>query len=294
MDRRILITGAGGFLGSRCFNYYEKKTGWEAVGVTHQELDISDSLAVSAFVRAARPDVVLHCAAVSDTGRCEREPELSEVVNVRGTSNVARACRETGSRLIFMSSDQVYSAADSLEPNREGRERRPAGVYGRQKKRAEETVLSMLKDGIALRLTWMYDFPHGEGPRGNGLLQRLIEAARAGEQLILPVHEYRGITYVQEVLENLERVMELPGGIYNFGSANACSTFEVAERFGSGMGEALGLRPKLARDEQRFAACPRNLTINTEKAESYGIHFCSTMDGFWRCLNDRQTYSWAF
>ena len=84
MNRRLLITGAGGFLGSRICEYYSNRDGYEAVGVTHRELDIEDFVAVSAFIKAIRPDYVLHCAAISNTGTCERNPVLSEKVNVRG------------------------------------------------------------------------------------------------------------------------------------------------------------------------------------------------------------------
>ena len=55
MNRRLLITGAGGFLGSRICEYYSNRDGYEAVGVTHRELDIEDFVAVSAFIKAIRP-----------------------------------------------------------------------------------------------------------------------------------------------------------------------------------------------------------------------------------------------
>ena len=64
--------------------------GYETLGVSHRELEVSDSLAVSAFVKAIRPDYVLHCAGVSNTAACEEEPERSEQINVQGTSNMAR------------------------------------------------------------------------------------------------------------------------------------------------------------------------------------------------------------
>ena len=49
MRKRILITGSGGFLGSRLAEYFEGKDGYETVAVTHEELDITDMVAVSAF-----------------------------------------------------------------------------------------------------------------------------------------------------------------------------------------------------------------------------------------------------
>ena len=74
MKKRILITGSGGFLGSRLAEYFEGKDGYETVAVTHEELDITDMVAVSAFFKAIRPQAVLHCAGLSNTGQCEADP----------------------------------------------------------------------------------------------------------------------------------------------------------------------------------------------------------------------------
>lgn len=155
MKKRILITGSGGFLGSRLAEYFEGKDGYETVAVTHEELDITDMVAVSAFFKAIRPQAVLHCAGLSNTGQCEADPLASGRINVQGTENIARACRESGCRLIFMSSDQVYAGTDTLEPNRETDRVKPVNVYGRDKKRAEEAALALAEGAVCLRLTWI-------------------------------------------------------------------------------------------------------------------------------------------
>ena len=51
MENRILITGVNGFLGSRLFEYFKEQEGYEVLGVTHRELEVSDSLAVTAFIK---------------------------------------------------------------------------------------------------------------------------------------------------------------------------------------------------------------------------------------------------
>ena len=108
-----------------------------------------------------------------------------------------------------MSSDQIYNASDSMEPNREEGPHRPCSVYGRDKKRAEEAMLACLHDAVALRLTWMYDYPSSERPGGCGLLGSLLEAGREKRILKLPVHDYRGITYVWDIIRNMEAAMRL-------------------------------------------------------------------------------------
>ena len=281
--RDRLITGAGGFLGSRLFEYFKDREGVEAIGVTHRELDIVDSLAVSAVIKAIQPNVVLHCAAISNTGHCEENPKLSDAVNVRGTANVAKACRENGSRMVFMSSDQIYTGADSLEPNREGEEHRPQNVYGKDKKRAENAMLTCMKDGIALRLSWMYDYPTENRVGSSNLLANILKAAKEGASLSFPVNDYRGITYVWEVVKNMEKAMELPGGIYNFGSENRMNAYDTAVMFA---GAAAGNGGLIKKDMERFAASPRNLAMNTEKIRGQGILFSDTAEGLKLCLEE--------
>ena len=103
---KIMVTGAGGFVGSRLTAYYGEK--YDVWGVTHKDLDLTDEAAVFKTVENYRPDVLLHCAAVSDVAECSKKPELSHAVNVLGTEYLAKACGKTGTKLIMCSSDQVY------------------------------------------------------------------------------------------------------------------------------------------------------------------------------------------
>lgn len=286
MKRRILITGAGGFLGSRLFEYFKNKDEYETIPVVHRELDITDSEAVTIFFKTIQPEVVLHCAAVSNTGECEANPQQSESVNVQGTANVARACRESNSKLIFMSSDQIYTGADSLEPNREDDRIQPSNVYGKDKKRAENAVFTYLKNAVALRLTWMYDYPVKGRVESSNLLRALLCAKEEGTAVSYPVHDYRGITYVWDVVRRMEQAMGLPGGIYNFGSENGRNVYETALLFAQAVAGKEKAASLVNPDKERFAAMPRNLMINTEKLKAQGIIFGDTAEGLLRCCQD--------
>lgn len=281
-----MITGSGGFLGSRLTEYFEGKDKYETVSVTHEELDITDMVAVSAFFKAIHPQVVFHCAGLSNTGQCEADPGASGRINVQGTENIAKACRKTGCRLIFMSSDQVYTGTDTMEPNREDDRVKPVNVYGRDKKRAEEAVLALAEGAVCLRLTWMYDYPVSGRTPGTGLLGQVFKAAREGTAVVSPIYDFRGITYVWDVIRAMEQVMELPGGIYNFGSTNERSAWETAGIFAQAVAAAVGIMPGVEADRERFRSVPRNLTLNTEKMNSFGICLGDTSEGLARCMKD--------
>ena len=282
-----LITGPEGFLGSRLADYYKEK--YEVAGAGHKDLDITDADSVLRYMESIRPAVVIHCAAISSTGLCQEEPELSERVNYRGTVNLAAACAKTGSRLVFMSSDQIYAGNTTGKPNRE-EEEYVVNVYGRHKRQAELEALSILPETVCLRLPWMYDFPIRGKKSGSGLLNNLLKALVRNEPVKLPVHDYRGITWAYEVIEKVEAAAGLPGGVYNFGSGNERSTYETAVIF---LHTLLGNQDRdglLIPDEERFADRERNLTMDTGKIAAHKICFPDTAEGFNRCLRKNPEY----
>lgn len=282
-----LITGPEGFLGSRLADYYKEKH--EVIAVGHQSLDIADADSVLCCMESVRPEVVIHCAAISSTGLCEEKPELSERVNYRGTVNLAAACAKTGSRLVFMSSDQIYAGSTTERHNRE-EEEYVVNVYGRHKRQAERETLSILPDAVCLRLPWMYDFPVRGKKSNSSLLNTLLKALVRNEPVKLPVHDYRGITWAYEVIEKVEAAAELPGGVYNFGSGNERSTYETAVIF---LHTLLGNSDRdgiLIPDEGRFADRERNLVMDTGKITAHHICFPDTVEGFCRCLRENPEY----
>ncbi len=308
--KTILITGTGGFLGSRLLRRFSLKDAAAAAlpvrlsspeyrlrGISGRTPDICDAAALLSLLDQVRPDYVIHCAAVSDTGRCEREPELSWAVNVDGAENVAAACAAVGAKMIFCSSDQVYfdigqpGAAD-LAPHRESGELRPAGVYGRQKLEAEARCAAACPGTVSLRLSWMYD-TGAPGPEKHGNLITTLRALRDNPdpeaRLAFPVHDHRSITNVWDVAANMEAALDLAPGVYNFGSPNRWNAYETA----AGFLRILSQRPdgtggppdpRLIPDYQRFSACPRNLQMNMEKTAAAGISFPTAEEGLIRAL----------
>jgi dTDP-4-dehydrorhamnose reductase len=76
-----------------------------------------------------RPDVVVHCAALTDTGRCEREPALAHAVNVEGTGNVAKGAARAGAMLFAVSTNEVFDGAKGA-PYIEDDQTRAVNAYG--------------------------------------------------------------------------------------------------------------------------------------------------------------------
>ncbi len=279
--KKMLITGASGFLGSRLALYFKDK--YELLLPTHSELNVSREEAVMAYLTEHQPDIVIHCAALSNTWYCEQHPEDSHKVNVQGTVKLAKACKQTGAKLIFMSSDQVYNGTPLLGPLKENEVFQPVNYYGQHKLEAEQRALRNNPDCVGLRLTWMYDLPDSPLKLNTNILVNLKKASDEGTVVKAATHEYRGVTNVWEVVRNMEKVINLPGGIYNYGSGNTLISHKLFLE-AARLLELNDASSWILPDEDRFADQPRNLTMDCSLIEEYGIHFLDSVKGMEEAL----------
>ena len=168
--KKILISGSSGFVGSRVLHQWQGRA--ELFTFPRGSLAAADESDIRRFVETVQPDVILHLAALSDTGYCQQHPEESQRANVELPIQMAKAARDTGAKLISFSSDQVYAGVTQPGPLPETLPLSPANTYGQHKLEAEERVLALCPEAVLLRAPWMYDLP------GDGLpLQSAAEPA---------------------------------------------------------------------------------------------------------------------
>ncbi len=284
---KLLVTGGSGFLGRRTAAYFET-LGHRVMMPSHGEMDITDAAAVRDWFRENEPEAVVHTAAVSDTGLCQKKPDWSEKINVDGCTNLAEASREFGSKLLLCSSDQVYSGSSIPGPHREDEVLTPNNVYGNQKLRAEQKCLEILPETVCLRLSWMYSAENFPGQHGHFLTTLKAALADESKPLTWPVHDRRGLTDADAVVRNLPEALKLPGGIWNFGSENDANTFETVKE----LLEKLGRNAALARltpNEEAFAEQPRDISMDLIKLRGAGIVFPTTLEGLCRAWKKEET-----
>ena len=281
---KVLLTGASGFLGSRALAFFRERGQVAAIpsSLLRGEWTAQWENALHAAVAEAAPDVLLHMAAISDTGYAEQHPEESYQANVALPLALARIAAREKVKLVCCSSDQVYNGCGGSGPFAETEPLQPVNVYGRHKLEAEARVSEASPEAVSLRLTWMYDLPGYGLPTHRNLLTNLLGAALRGETLTLSTTDTRGVTYARQVVENLPRAFGLPGGAYNFGSEGDRSVYAVALAWC----EALGLDADRVRPMQ---GRPRSLLMDGAAAASRGICFDTTAEGIRRCMAD---YGW--
>lgn len=256
----ILITGAAGFVGRRLMETVPGAVAAPSLRNASQE-------DVKRIVEESGAEAIVHTAAISDIGACQADPEASYRANVQIPLWLARAAGNR--KLVCFSSDQVYSGSKEAGPYSEEMTA-PGNVYACHKLEMEQRVLEILPEAVMLRAEWMYDL---RAPKPNYLLNIL----RAEGTVAFSSRQYRGVTYLGEVAENMDRVLALPGGAYNFGSETTLSMQELTKRLAALLGKPLAVED----------APPRhNLWMDCGKAARYGVVFSDVLTGLTKCLQD--------
>ena len=121
------------------------------------------------------------------------------------------------------------------------------------------------------------------------------EAIKNGTLLRFATREFRGITWIEDVVKNIPFTFELPGGVYNYGAENDLNSFDTAVEYAKILIEKydLDLSPDdlVIADPERFPLHIRNLSISMQKAyDSSGgkIIFRSTLEGLADFLQSNQ------
>jgi dTDP-4-dehydrorhamnose reductase len=223
-DDLVWITGAGGLIG----NYLVQTAGkWApsqvVIGLTRPQLDLTDFASVRLRFTSERPKAVIHCAALSRSPECQRDPELARKLNVEVTAFLAQLAAQIP--FVFLSSDLVF---DGREGNYdESATVNPLSVYAQTKIAAEQLVLANPKH-IVVRTS----LNGGTSPTGDrGFNEQIKNAWRAGKMLTLFTDEFRcpipaGVTAraVWELLSNRH-----PPGLYHVAGAERLSRWQIGQ-----------------------------------------------------------------
>jgi dTDP-4-dehydrorhamnose reductase len=150
---KVLLTGGKGMLGRTLVN---ELTDFEVIPTDLPEADITDAAAFDALLKREKPDVVIHCAAMTAVDKCETEIDLAYKLNAFGTANVAAACHRNNIRLIAISTDYVFEGNSDRPYNEFDIANGGNTIYGKSKFAGEEAVRRHCPDHVICRISWLY------------------------------------------------------------------------------------------------------------------------------------------
>jgi dTDP-4-dehydrorhamnose reductase len=151
---RILLAGAGGQLGREVQAVADAR--FELLPLDRAGLDITDAAAVNSAVGSFRPHWVVNAAAYTAVDQAESDLDGAFAINRDGPSNLARAAKSQGARMVQVSTDYVFGG-DLARPYRPDDATGPVNVYGRSKLAGEAAVRAALgEEALVLRTSWVY------------------------------------------------------------------------------------------------------------------------------------------
>lgn len=270
--KRILVTGASGLLGLNFCSFFYRK--YDVLGVvnrtTLQDLpfpvikaellheDIGDLLDISS------PDVILHCAAMANIDRCEKNPEDAAAINSVYPGKLAAAARKRGIRFVHISTDAVFDGENCGKSGyREEDPTNPISTYAETKLMGERNVLDANPDALIARVNF-----YGWSTAGNrSLVEFFYNNLEAGRQINGFSDVFFNTLYVHSLAGILDEMISLEAaGIYHVFS----SEYQSKYAFGVSVAEKFGFDPQLIRpvswkDGGLTARRSPNLIMNTEK-----------------------------
>jgi GDP-4-dehydro-6-deoxy-D-mannose reductase len=237
---RILVTGAEGFVGSVLAKRLGER-GAELIASDRDALDVCDAARVASALAAARPDAVLHLAAISFVPEAEADRARAFRVNYLGTRNLLAAVAAEAPRacVLLASSSAVYGpAAPGAPPFDESAPLRPAGVYARTKAAAD--LLGAAFAARGLRVLRARPWNHTGAGRPAHFVEssfaRQIAEIEAGRRPacieVGALDSVREFLHVEDVVDAYLALLEgdAPPGAYNVASGNGVTIRALLER----------------------------------------------------------------
>jgi dTDP-4-dehydrorhamnose reductase len=236
---RVLITGAGGQLGSALAEVFP-----EADARSRDELDV-----VSGELGYV-PGLILHAAAWTDVDGAESDPEGAARVNVEGTRNVVAL----GSPVVYYSTDYVFDGRKS-SPYVESDEPGPLSVYARTKLAGEREV----REGWIVRSSWLF------GWTGHNFVRTMLRLGAEQDEVAVVDDQHGSPTYVGHLAAATREVLELPYGTYHVAAAGDCTWAEFAEAIFAEAGLTCRVRRITSAELGRPAPRPTNSVLRSER-----------------------------
>lgn len=216
---KILITGSAGQLGKELMRILPERH--QVVGYG-RDMDVTDYAQVMGKVADARPELIIHCAALTNVDFCETNPEINYRVNALGTENVVLAAQKLKASLVYISTDYVFDG-EKGSPYLEYDLPRPLNHYGLAKLAGERIIQSLLDRYFIVRTSWLYN------KEGKNFANTMLRLAKEKDELRVVNDQIGTPTYAPDLAECISKLIETDYyGLYHVSNEGFCSWYDFA------------------------------------------------------------------
>ena len=215
---KVFVTGVNGQLGHDVMLELVKR-GYEAIGsgsgdvysgndevaaLPYVSLDITDMDAVRLVIGTIKPDAVIHCSAWTAVDAAEEPENFQKVtaLNVKGPENIAKACKKIGAKLIYLSTDYVFSGEGTAPWKPEDRCFAPLNVYGESKLAGEFAVSENTDRFFIVRIAWVF------GKNGKNFVRTMLNVAKTHDTVRVVYDQIGTPTYTADLARLLVDMAE--------------------------------------------------------------------------------------
>lgn len=261
---KVLVTGVKGQLGYDVVNELEKR-GHTAIGTDVEEMDITDAEKVREVLNAEKPDAVIHCAAYTAVDAAEDNVELCRKINAEGTENIAKACKELGCKLLYVSTDYVFNG-EGERPWEPDDEREPLNVYGQTKYEGELAVEKYVEKFFIVRIAWVF------GINGKNFIKTMLRLGEDHDELTVVADQIGSPTYTYDLARLLvDMIGSDKYGRYHATNEGLCSWYDFAVEIFRQAGMDVRVRPVTSEEYPAKAKRPHNSRMDKAKLEENGF-----------------------
>ncbi len=246
---KVLIIGSEGMLGHDLVDILSEEN--EINTTTIDTLDITDIGKTIAKVQEISPDVVVHAAAFTDVNGSETKKDLAYSVNGIGTRNVAVACKETNSALVYICTDYVFDG-EKGSSYQEYDQTNPLSVYGKTKLHGETYIRDILSKFYIVRTSWLY------GYHGPNFVTTMLKLAETMDTISVVNDQIGSPTYTMDLAKAISKLIKKPSyGIYHISNGGECSWYDYAKEIFEIAGIEINVKPVSTEEYPQPAPRPK-------------------------------------
>jgi len=261
---KVLVTGYKGQLGYDVIKRLNKSN-IDCLGVDIDDFDITNEKQTFDYIINYNPDVVVHCAAYTAVDKAEEDKEKCFNINVIGTRNIAKACKQIDCKMVYISTDYIFDGQGETPfevddvPN-------PINYYGETKYLGEKEVTDFLEKYFIIRISWVF------GINGNNFIKTMLRLAEIRDELSVVSDQIGSPTYTYDLAKLIFNIIpEEKYGIYHATNEGYCSWYEFALEIFKQANIDIKVNPIKTEDYKTLAKRPMNSRLSKKSIQGYAL-----------------------